>query len=41
MFSGNLKERGDSEYLNIGFDTLFIPQYINYGNNDVNWHVPS
>lgn len=30
LFSGNLRDEGDTEHLNIGFDTLFKPVYISY-----------
>lgn len=30
-FAGDLKEAGDSMYLNVGFDTKFAPQYLCYG----------
>ncbi|XP_046650076.1 arrestin domain-containing protein 3-like [Daphnia pulicaria] len=34
VFSGNLREEGDTEHLNIGFDTLFKPTYISYPSVD-------
>ncbi|KAK4019586.1 arrestin domain-containing protein 3 [Daphnia magna] len=34
MFGGNLREEGDTEHLNIGFDTLFKPIYISYPSVD-------
>jgi len=34
VFGGNLREEGDTEHLNIGFDTLFKPTYISYPSVD-------
>jgi hypothetical protein len=33
LFSGDLREEGDTEHLNIGFDTLFVPSYVTYTSN--------